>query len=231
MPPASPVAKQLIYIALGSFVLQMVLQVWLGLPIFQLLALRGGSPGVDDLWRLFTHPFVWPPGPDSVFGLAFVCLGFWWMVSPIEGRYGARGAWTFVALALLAGAFCARLVGLFLPGSVHFGTGAVFLGAIAVFAFTMRSQVVHLFGVLALQAMHVLYIALGFSALRFLTTQDFAGLAADLGAVGAGWWFVERGGALGGERRRRKPRRRRGNLRVVEPEPKSGDDDRPRWLN
>jgi len=233
MPPLSPVAKQLIILAVGSFVVQMLLEIWLGVPVSQLLVLRGGPPTIADLWRLMTYALVWPPGQGAVFSLAFVCLGFWWMVGPIEMRYGARRAWAFVAFAVLAAAIPARVVGFFLPGTILYGAGAVFIGAIAVFAFSLRDQVVQLFGVISLRAMHVLYIALAFSVLSFIASANLGSLVADLGAVGAGWWFVQQGGdILGrtpsvGRRQKKKRPGRRGNLRVVDDD----EDERPRWLN
>lgn len=230
MPPLGTVAKQLIVVAVGAFVLQMILQQWVGIPVFQLLRLEGGPPGIDDLWRLVGHAFVWFPDPGSVLSLAFVCLGFWWMVSPIELRYGQAGAWRLVALSILAAAIPVRLLGFVLPGVTLFGTGAVFMAAIAVFAFTLRDNVVHLFGAFAIKAMHLLYAVLAFSLLRFLASRAPGPLVGDLGAVAAGWWFVHGGlpRPRGGRRTRRKGPVRRGNLRVV------GDDDdadRPRWLN
>ena len=228
-PPLTPFVKKLLIALFGAWIVQISLQNWAGVPIFEFLALSTASPGVNTLWQLGTHVFAFPTGPQAVFSMLIVLLFLWLMLAPFEQRFGQKRTIQLCVVAALSAAFLALIVGLIVPTpSALYGAQALLLGSIAAFAWSYRGQGrMSFFGVIDMKPVHIIYLVLALSALMFITSGDAVALAADIGAIGGGMAFIEWLRRPPGKRRRRKGRKKKSSFDVVQ----GGRADEPRWLN
>ena len=228
-PPLTPFVKKLLIALFGAWIVQIILQNWAGVPIFQILALDTGSPGVATLWQLGTHVFAFPTGPQSVFSMLIMLVFLWWMLAPFEQRFGQKRTIQLCIVAALSAAALALIVGLLVPNpSALYGAQAMLLGSIAAFAWSYRGQGrMSFFGVVEMKPVHIIYLVLALSALMFITSGDAVALAADIGAIGGGMGFIEWLRRPPSRRRPRKRRKKKSDFDVV----RGGRADEPRWLN
>ena len=229
-PPLTPFVKKLLIALFGAWIVQIILQNWAGVPIFEFLALNTASPGLNTLWQLGTHVFAFPTGPQAVFSMLISLVFLWWMLAPFEQRFGAKRTIQLSITAALSAAFLALIVGLFVASpSPLYGAQAILLGSIAAFAWSYRGQGrMNLFGVIDMKPVHIIYLVLALSALMFMTSGDAVALAADIGAIGGGMAFIERLRRPPGRRRRPwRRKKKKSSFDVVQ----GGRSDKPRWLN
>ena len=224
--------KKLLIALFGAWIVQIVLQNWGGIPMFEFLALNTASPGVHTVWQLGTHVFAFPTGPQAVFSMLISLVFLWWMLAPFEQRFGQKRTIQLCVAAALSSALLALLVGLMVPSpSALYGAQALLLGSIAAFAWSYRGQGrMSFFGVIDMKPVHIIYLVLALSALMFMTSGDAVALAADIGAIGGGMAFIEWLRRPPGRRRRpKRPKRRKkkSDFDVVQ----GGRADEPRWLN
>jgi membrane associated rhomboid family serine protease len=229
-PPLTPFVKKLLIALFATWILQILLQNWAGVPTFALFALNTNSPGIPTLWQLVTHVFAFPTGPQAVFSMLITLLFLWWMLAPFEQRFGDKRTLQLCVVSALSAALLGLLVGILVPNpSSLYGAQAIVLGTIAAFAWSYRGQGrMSFFGVIDMKPVHIIYLVLAFSALMFITSGDAVALAADLGAIGGGIGFIEWLRRPPKRRQRRVPRgQRRSSFDVVQ----GGRSDEPRWLN
>jgi membrane associated rhomboid family serine protease len=231
-PPLTPFVKKLLIALFGTWIVQIVLQNWAGVPIFEFLALNTASPGLHTLWQLGTHVFAFPTGPQAVFSMLITLVFLWWMLAPFEQRFGEKRTIQLCVVAALSAAFLALIVGLIVPSpSALYGAQALLLGSIAAFAWSYRGQGrMSFFGVIDMKPVHIIYLVLALSALMFMTSGDAVALAADIGAIGGGMAFIEWLRRPPGRRRPKRGKRRKkkkSDFDVVQ----GGRADEPRWLN
>lgn len=229
-PPLTPFVKKLLIALFSAWIVQILLQNWAGVPIFGLLALDTKQPGVATLWQLGTYAFAFPTGPSSVFSMLIELVFLWWMLAPFEQRFGEKRTIQLCAVAVLASAVMALIVGMLIPSSAPlYGAQAILWASISAFAWSYRGQGrMSFFGVIDMKPEHIIYLMLGLSALRFITSGDAVALAADIGALGSGIAFIEwLRRPPSGRRRRSKRRKKKNPLDVVQ----GGRADEPRWLN
>ena len=228
-PPLTPLVKKILIALFGAWIIQILLQNWAGVPMFEVLALHTGSVGIATLWQLGTHVFAFPTGPQAVFSMLITLVFLWWMLAPFEQRFGQKRAFQLCVVTALAAAVLGLIVGAVAPNPRPlYGAQAIVMGTIAAFAWSYRGQGrMSFFGVIDMKPVHIIYLVLALSALMFITSGDAVGLAADLGAIGGGMGFIE--WLKRPPKRRRRPRRRKkqSSFDVVQ----GGRADEPRWLN
>jgi membrane associated rhomboid family serine protease len=207
-----------------------IAQNFLDIPLVRWLALDTTHLTLATLWQPFTHVLVM--SPREVFPLLVSLLFIWLILPPFEERYGAARVFQLALAGTLCSAALGLLVGVMLPrfSDPIAGPGPITLAAMSAYAVLLPPHAqINFFGVIPMQARQLLWVILGFSVLSFLVAPNAAGLASEVGAIGAGiafvkWWM------------QRPPRRRTftkkpgkgGKLHVVR-----GDEDPPRggWLN
>lgn len=231
-PPLTPFVRKLLIAMFAAWIVQILLQNWAGVPIFQLLALNTASLGPHTLWQIATHVFAAPTSPQYVFSMLITLVFLWWMLAPFEQRFGQKRAIQLCVSAAVASAVAGIIIGLVLPSPAPmYGGNAMLLASISAFAWSYRGQGrMSLFGVIDMKAEHIIYLVLALSALLFITSQDAVSFAGDLAAIGAGIGFIEWLKRPPKKRRARKPKRARkrsSSLDVIE----GGRADEPRWLN
>ncbi len=229
-PPLLPLTRRLLVVLFGAFVAELVLQNWVGVPVFAWLSLQTGGLGLPTLWQLLTYPLVWPPGPGSVLPFLVNLLFLWWILSPYEAMAGARETAWLGLLASVGGGLAGALAGLLFGQATRLsGTGPLLLGVIAAYAWRLRGRgTLSFFGVLPMRPEQLVWVVLGLSVLFFLASGSWVDLVADLAAVGIGVGFVHFGWRPPGSRRHR--RRGKGPRLVGLPGGRSGDGDR-RWVH
>ena len=176
-PPLTPLVKKILIALFGAWILQILLQNWAGVPMFELLALDTAHPGVATLWQLGTHVFAFPTGPQAVFSMLIVLLFLWLMLAPFEQRFGQKRALQLCVVTTLSSAFLGLLVGAIAPSPRPlYGAQAIVMGTIAAFAWSYRGQGrMSFFGVIDMKPVHIIYLVLALSVLMFLTSGDAVG--------------------------------------------------------
>ncbi|MFW5877108.1 MAG: hypothetical protein ACOCXM_10260 [Myxococcota bacterium] len=232
-PRLTPVVRKLLFLFLGAFVLELLLDRWAGVPLYQLFALAPGAVGVETLWQLATHVLVWPPDAGSVLPVLIGLVFLWWMMAPFEERFGGRRTWQLALVGTFSASVPALLVGLLMPQPYRLsGFNPILLSTIAAFAWSLRHRGhLMLFGVVRMKAVHLIFLVVGVSLLFFLASGNVLDLVADLGAVGGGMGFIEWMSRPPGRRRRpsRGQKKRKAPFKVVQGGGSNGDG--PRWLN
>jgi hypothetical protein len=224
LPRLSSVVKKLMVGLFAAYVLQLVLENWLGMPVVSVLAM---TPGSLALWQLLTYALVDLSHPIMfLIGLVFI----WWALSPFEIGYGGKRTLQLCVASLLAAAVPAWLVGLAIPGSpMLFGSHPLWFGGIAAVTWLQRDQQISLFGMMSMTAKQFLLLLLGMSVLMFLASKNHTQLVADLGAIAGGVGFVRWMKRPRSGKPARKPASRARSFKVI----RGGaeDEDRPKWLN
>ncbi len=229
-PPLTPFVKKLLIALFSAWIVQILLQNWAGVPILKILALDTANPGIATLWQVGTYVFAHPTDPSSVLGIMIDLVFLWLMLAPFEQRFGEKRTIQLCAVAVLASAAMALIVGLLIPSPTSlYGAQAILWASISAFAWSYRGQGrMSFFGVIDMKPVHIIYLMLGLSVLRFLTSGNAVVLAADIGAIGGGIAFIEwLRRPPSGRRRRLKRRKKKNPLDVVQ----GGRADEPRWLN
>ena len=227
------------------------------------VALTGNTDAIlrGEVWRLFTAPLMHTPSGDgSVWHLAMVLLGLFFLGPRLEQLWGPSRLLRFIALTAVLAYALQMLFVLLLPGGLAarvvrpywYGLEPA-LSAIAIaWACTFKGQTVQLVFLPPMSARTLILIIVGFALLRLATgAQPEEGMLAPFFGLGLGWlfgggtpsplrkaWLKLRLAQLEGQdaRRRgspRKPRPNPGGLRVI-PGGRADDDDKGpdgRWLN
>ena len=174
LPPISPLVKKLITVLFAAFIIELVLQIWLEWPVFQLLALDPTQLSTATFWQLLSYPLVETPG--AVFKVLLNLLMLWWFLSPFEANYGPRRTMQFIVAATLSASLPALAIGLLFSGTGIFassylsGSDAIGLAALAAFAMSYRHGTINLFGIFPMKAMHLIFLSMGLSFLFFLAS-------------------------------------------------------------
>ena len=237
-PRLTPLVRQMLITLVVIYVAELILQNWVNVPVFELLALSHGSLSPATLWQLFTYLLVTPTSPQYVLGFLIGLVFVWWILAPFEERYGAKRTLQLCAVAALSASLPALAVGHIAPGASEypplFGTGPVLLAGIAAFAYALRGMgTLSLFGAFSMKPIYVIWLALGISVLFFLASGNFVELTADLGAVGGGIGFIRYISRPRSGGRRKKPKKNGGGtpFRVVEGGRSSSTPPDKKWLN
>jgi membrane associated rhomboid family serine protease len=222
LPPLLPFTRRLLIVLAGFYLVEIVLVNWMRIPFSEWLALETGSIRLKTLWSVVTYPAAFDTSPDGIFRALIDFLFLWWMVSPLEQQIGSAKTAGLALVSVLGGSIAAVLVGLLAAPSLVFGPSPILLGAIGAFGVYLRGRRVMFFGAIPMEAIHVVWIAVAFSVLHFLTSKNVVQLVADFGALGAAMAYARYGNGLF---RRRGSRKSGPKLRAVRgPEP-------PRWMN
>jgi hypothetical protein len=228
-PPLTPVVKQLIITLFAAFVLELILENFAGLHVIGLLALDPVQLGPASILQLFTYVFVEDP---RGLGSMLVGLLFMWLImSPFEAAFGKRHTIELAVAGTLGAGVSVVLAATVAPITPYllFGSYPIAYAGMAAMTQVMRGGRMLFFGVVPMTPRQLLLVLAGFSVLQYLVSRDHLMLIGSLGAMLAGIGYVKY--------MARPPRssksKRRSSLRVLRGGGmgKSGDSDRPKWLN
>lgn len=227
-PRLTPLTKKLLIGLAAAFVLQAILEIWIGQQIFEALALQVTPPTIAALWQLLTHVVVVPIGPGALLPFMVNMLFLWLILAPFESRFGSTRTWQLCLVAQLGYGLVGMVGGALLGGAPLFGASSWLLGAIAAFAASLpKDGMLSFFGLFSMRPPQLIMLMVGLSLLSFLLSQNFAGLFADLGAIGAGVLFIHwlRRPSKPRKKKKKKPANNRG-FELIQ-----GGDERPKYLN
>lgn len=230
MPPLTPFVKKLIVGLLVAFVVELILQNFLGVRVIELLALDPIHLGLLTPLQLVSYVFI--EDPRAVFSMLIGLLFMWLILSPFEVTFGSRHT---LELALCGTVVAGLTVILFafvapMPSYLFFGSHPIAYAGMAAMTQVIRGGRIMFFGVVPMTSQTLLLVLAGLSLLQFLATKDHLMLAGSLGAMAAGIGYV-----------RYMARPPRSSRKKRSPPPRfrvlrgggggDGDNDRPKWLN
>lgn len=183
----TPLGRHLLIFYAGLYVLELVLQHWLHLPVAQTLRLYPYKTPDFHVWQTFTHPFV--QNPVNPFIVLIDLLVLYFFITPLEKVLGTSRFIIFFYLAAFGGA----LMGL--AFSTMSGFGHPFLGMtpsilamVTVFGFIYPEATVLFMFILPIKARYISYATILITFFTFLAKVNPYG-AYHLGGILAGYIY------------------------------------------
>ncbi len=183
----TPVGKIMLIVYAAVYVLELIAEHWLEIPIYQWLALSPLKSGYFYIWQAVTHPVIHDPG--APIGFLINCLVFFFFAGTIESALGARGFLRLYIIAALGGASaCLIFGGLSSFGVPCAGMMPSLLALIVVFGLLQPEATILLMFVLPIKAKYISYGTTIITALTFLAQTNVHG-AYHLGGIGLAWLY------------------------------------------
>lgn len=181
------VGKIMLIIYSTVYIIELIGEHWLGIPLYQWLALSPLKGGHFKLWQLLTHPVIHDPG--APIGFLIDCVVFYFFAGTIESALGTRDFLRLYIIAALGGA----TVGLIFSGLISFGAPYAgmmpsLLALIVVFGLMQPEATILLMFVLPIKAKYISYGTIIVTTLTFLAQTNAHG-AYHLGGIGLGWLY------------------------------------------
>jgi membrane associated rhomboid family serine protease len=188
-PRVTPLAKWVMIGVLVLYVVQVLLESWLNVPVTALLAF---SPMVLEpfpyLWQILTFPFV---QGDPV-GLLWQELFLFMFFSQVEEMYGWQGIAKLAVTTTILGAATGQVlwgIGLAANPAPALGLGCFVMGLLVTWAMSRPDANILAMFVVPVRAIWFAWGSLLFAVLMFLRYRS-VGTGAELGAWLAGYVFV-----------------------------------------
>ncbi len=179
--------KKMLIMYAVVYVLELILEHWVGVPIYRLLALSPLGSNQFHLWQFFTHPFLHNPGAPINFLLQ--CLVFYFFAGTIENALGTRRFLILYVSAAVGGA----LIGFAFSGlpflhAPFAGMSPSLLALIVTFGFMHPESTVLFMFILPIKAKFISYGTIIVTTLTFLATVNVFG-AYHLGGILFGYLY------------------------------------------
>jgi membrane associated rhomboid family serine protease len=167
------------------YVLELIGEQWMGIPLYQWLALSPMNSGNFHLWQLITHPVIHDPG--SPIGFLIDCLVFYFFAGTIEWALGTRGFLRLYIIAAVGGAASGLIFSSLTTFSAPYaGMMPSLLALVVVFGLLQADATVLLLFVLPVKAKYISYGITIVTVLTFLARTNVYG-AYHLGGIGLAW--------------------------------------------
>lgn len=181
--------KKLLIIYAIIYVVELLCEHWLHIPIVSNLQLYPVSHPYFRIWQLLTHPFI--HSPTRPFGFLINCLVFYFFSAPVERAFGARG---FLILFYLS-AFGGLVLGLLFSGITGFNASFMgmmpsILSMIVIFGFLSPEATILLMFILPVKAKYLSYGTILITSLTFLAKANPYG-AYHLGGILFGYLYFK----------------------------------------
>jgi hypothetical protein len=224
--------KKLVMGLLVAYVLELVLMNFMGIPVFDLLALNASDLGIATCWQIFTYVLV--DHPSAVMSLLVGLIFIWLILSPFEILYGSTRTMQLCAVGVIFSSVTAvvtqaLLSKLNLGPSGLWGSQSIAYAGMAAIAMTMRGRSISLFGLFSMTSNQLLLLLVGLSFLMFLATKNLAMLTGSIGAIGGGVWYV-RWISRPRIRKQPRPQGKTTPFKVI-PGGQSANSKPPTWFN
>ena len=191
--PGTTVTGRRILVALvATYIIQLVLEQWLRLPLQDLLAWSGPSSGRFQPWQPVTAFLINGPGPMSAL-FDWLILYFFWR--PAEEALGRRGLFRLLLVTWLAAVLITLpllMVGAVNAPMSYLGLNCFLTGLLVVFGLCHPSANILLFFVLPIPAWVMAWGTGLVSFLFFLYLRSVGASVAFFGWVGAMAWMYLR---------------------------------------
>ena len=177
------IGKYMLIVYAAVYVLTLVGEQWLGVPLYGRLALSSLSSGQFQFWQLLTHPLVHPP--NAPIGFLIDCLVFYFFAGTVETALGTRRFLRLYGMAVLGGAASGLLFGGLAPCA---GMLPSLLALIVVFGLLNPESTILLMFILPIKAKYISYGTVIVTALTFLARTNPHG-AYHLGGIALAWLY------------------------------------------
>jgi len=185
--PLTTVGKTMLIVYATVYVLELIGEHWLGIPVYRLLALSPPKSGYFHFWQLVTHPLIHNPG--APIGFLINCVVFYFFAGTIESALGTRSFLRLYLLAALGGAAAGLLFsGLSSFSTAYAGMMPSLLALIVVFGLLQPESTILLMFILPIKAKYISYGTVIITALTFLAQTNVHG-AYHLGGIGLAWLY------------------------------------------
>lgn len=183
----TPVGKIMLMGYAAIYILELICEHWLGIPIYGWLALSPLGGGDFQFWQVFTHPVIHDPSAPISFLIN--CLVFYFFAGTIESALGTR---RFITLYISA-ALGAAIIGLLFSSLASFrvpyaGMMPSLLTLIVTFGLLQPEATILLFFVLPVKAKYISYGTVIVTVLTFLAKANVHG-AYHLGGILCGYLY------------------------------------------
>lgn len=179
--------KIMLIVYAAVYILELIGENWLGLPLYGLLALSPLHSGQFHYWQLITHPVIHSPG--APIGFLIDCLVFYFFAGTVETALGTRRFMRLYILAAVGAAVAGLIFGALTPLGLPFaGMMPSLLALIVVFGLLNPEATVLLMFVLPIKAKYISYGTVIVTALTFLARTNVHG-AYHLGGIGLAWLY------------------------------------------
>jgi membrane associated rhomboid family serine protease len=213
------------------YVLELIGEHWLGMPIFHWLALSPLKSGQFHIWQLVTHPVIHDPG--APIGFLIDCVVFYFFAGAVESALGTRDFIRLYLLAIVGGAAAGlTFSGLVFPGVPFAGMMPSLLALIVVFGLLQPEATILFMFVLPIKAKYISYGTIVVTALTFLAQTNLHG-AYHLGGIGLAWLYFRspaqwlEANWWRGIRFRRSQKKHRSGFTVIDGNKKNDDKAKP----
>ncbi len=196
-PRLTPLLRNILIALVTLYVTQLVLESWLNFPVTGYCALHApmsplGSTGMFRPWQPVSALLINTTQPTSAF---FDWLMLWFFLPPALSTLGRKETAKLLAVSWAVGvlaAFALAWIGIVHASSVSVGITCITVCLIVVFAMSNPTAQIHLFFVLPIRAIWMLYLELFLLVLYFLAYRDLEA------AVNLGGWTAAVGWMYGG---------------------------------
>ncbi|MCO4743519.1 MAG: hypothetical protein KC912_01940 [Proteobacteria bacterium] len=192
LPPLTRGLKVLLIALFGLYVLQLICENYLGIPV-SLLAWAPGTPGPWQPFTRFIYQMADPPG------FLLMLLAFYFFVPPTLEQNPRRELIEIAAAVFLGSTLLALGMDQFFPKSATAGWGSVLIAMLALFGLRAPGSTILLAFVIPIEARIFVALSGGIAGLTLLFAPGLQGgdyLGAFLGVLL--WWY----GRGPGKRRR-----------------------------
>jgi len=159
--------KRLLIIYVSIYVLELLFEHWLKVPIVAFLQVYPVSFNSFHIWQIFTHPFI--HDPHAPIGFVINCIVFYFFAAPVERAFGPIRFLILFYFSALGGALCG------LAFSSVSGFNAPFMGMmpsllslIVVFGLLNPEATILLMFILPIKAKYLSYGTILMTLLTFL---------------------------------------------------------------
>ncbi|MFZ5569416.1 MAG: rhomboid family intramembrane serine protease [Thermodesulfobacteriota bacterium] len=223
--------KTLLLVYVGIYVIELLVEHWLGLPLVETLAMFPLTDPRFHPFQVITHPFIQPPQFPVSF--LFSCLAFYFIAAPVEHAMGRRRFLILFFLAALGGAVPGLIFSM-VPGLDQPFMGMVpsILALMVVFGLLNPEATMLLMFILPVKARYISYGTALITLLTFLAKTNPAG-AYHLGGILMGYAYFKGFGNLHPILRLRSAygnwqyRRRRARFTVIDGRKRDDEPKKP----
>ena len=179
--PLTSVGKKMLIMYASIYIVELICEHWLAIPVYRWLALWPIGSGHFHFWQLITHPLIHDPG--APIGFLINCLVLYFFAGTIEYALGTRRFITLYAMAAYGGALIGFLFTLLAAfGAPFAGMMPSLLALIVIFGLLQPDATVLLMFVLPIKAKYISYGTVIVTFLTFLAKANVHG-AYHLGGI------------------------------------------------
>jgi membrane associated rhomboid family serine protease len=228
--PLTPVGKTMLIGYAAIYVLELLFQHWLNVPVYQWLALGPFNSGTFRIWQVLTHPVIHNPG--APIGFLLNCLIFYFFAGTVESALGTRRFIRLYVIAAGGGALVGSLFSAMSAFNAPFsGMMPSLLSLIVIFGLMHPESTILLMFVLPVKAKFIAYATIAITTLTFLAKANPYG-AFHLGGIVAAYLYFRPPSHLFNpnwwqwKRYERHQKKRRSRFTVIDGKKKK-DDNKP----